>query len=77
MRIAWEVSVEHLSEYIHLRVMEEVQSNQSDFDADPVPTIQRPEHFYVFVSHSMNLFQQARELLRSRNVWVQLLIKLN
>ena len=49
--------MEHLSEYIHLRVMEEVQSNQSDFDADPVPTIQRPEHFYVFVSHSMNLFQ--------------------
>ncbi|KAK6011696.1 hypothetical protein OSTOST_23209 [Ostertagia ostertagi] len=26
--------------------MEEVQSNQCDFDADPVPTIPRPQHFY-------------------------------
>ncbi|KJH53545.1 zinc finger, C3HC4 type [Dictyocaulus viviparus] len=41
-------AVEHLAEFIHLRVMEEVQSNQSDFDADPVPTIPRPQHFYVF-----------------------------
>ncbi|PIO62503.1 hypothetical protein TELCIR_15935, partial [Teladorsagia circumcincta] len=40
--------MEHLAEFIHLRVMEEVQSNQCDFDADPVPTIPRPQHFYVF-----------------------------
>ncbi|PAV63235.1 hypothetical protein WR25_17714 isoform I [Diploscapter pachys] len=57
IRAKHDTTMEHLSEYIHLRVMEEVQSNQFDFDADPVPTIQRPEHFYVFVSHSMNLFQ--------------------
>ncbi|XGW21023.1 hypothetical protein V3C99_004186 [Haemonchus contortus] len=48
IRTKHDTTMEHLSEFIHLRVMEEVQSNQCDFDADPVPTIPRPQHFYVF-----------------------------
>ncbi|WKX90178.1 hypothetical protein Q1695_009206 [Nippostrongylus brasiliensis] len=48
IRTKHDTTMEHLAEFIHLRVMEEVQSNQSDFDADPVPTIPRPQHFYVF-----------------------------
>ncbi|KAK6729035.1 hypothetical protein RB195_006222 [Necator americanus] len=48
IRTKHDTTMEHLAEFIHLRVMEEVQSNQSDFDADPVPTVPRPQHFYVF-----------------------------
>ncbi|KHJ94416.1 hypothetical protein OESDEN_05655 [Oesophagostomum dentatum] len=48
IRTKHDTTMEHLAEYIHVRVMEEVQSNQSDFDADPVPTVPRPQHFYVF-----------------------------
>ncbi|VDM64353.1 unnamed protein product [Angiostrongylus costaricensis] len=39
IRTKHDTTMEHLAELIHLRVMEEVQSNQSDFDADPVPSL--------------------------------------
>ncbi|EYC15046.1 hypothetical protein Y032_0038g3603 [Ancylostoma ceylanicum] len=48
IRTKHDTTMEHLAEFIHVRVMEEVQSNQTDFDADPVPTVPRPQHFYVF-----------------------------
>lgn len=41
--------MEHLAEFIHHRAVEEYSSNQTDFDADPVPNIPKPKHFYVFV----------------------------
>ncbi|KAK5972204.1 hypothetical protein GCK32_011636, partial [Trichostrongylus colubriformis] len=55
IRTEHDTTMKHLAEFIHLLVMEEVQSNQCDFDADPGPTITVLSFFMCLLSCTFSM----------------------